>query len=155
MFYFQWTPMFTFHKTSLTMPGAFYQIRNIAGCAWAGNAGTVFPCHRLQRKPLVSNPAIHHGACTCRDTWRDAVAGKTFPVFPAHAQPAILRIWQEAHCGRYRPNGPLHGDKMSYKGCALVMFRVNRRNRTKNSDIRAPLTFAFLALPHAFLSINL
>ena len=22
-----------------------------------------------------------------------AVAGKTFPVFPAHAQPAILRIW--------------------------------------------------------------
>ena len=26
-----------------------------------------------------------------------AVAGKTFPAFPAHAQPAILRIWQEAH----------------------------------------------------------
>ena len=25
------------------------------------------------------------------------VAGKTFPAFPAHAQPAILRIWQEAH----------------------------------------------------------
>ena len=26
-----------------------------------------------------------------------ALAGKTFPAFPAHAQPAILRIWQEAH----------------------------------------------------------
>ena len=26
-----------------------------------------------------------------------SVAGKTFPAFPAHAQPAILRIWQEAH----------------------------------------------------------
>ena len=25
------------------------------------------------------------------------VAGKTFPAFPAHAQPVILRIWQEAH----------------------------------------------------------
>ena len=25
------------------------------------------------------------------------MAGKTFPAFPAHAQPAILRIWQEAH----------------------------------------------------------
>ena len=25
------------------------------------------------------------------------VAEKTFPAFPAHAQPAILRIWQEAH----------------------------------------------------------
>ena len=26
-----------------------------------------------------------------------SVAGKTFPAFPAHAQPAILRIWLEAH----------------------------------------------------------
>ena len=25
------------------------------------------------------------------------MAGKTFPTFPAHAQPAILLIWQEAH----------------------------------------------------------
>ena len=25
------------------------------------------------------------------------MAGKTFPAFPAHAQPAILRIWQKAH----------------------------------------------------------
>ena len=25
------------------------------------------------------------------------MAGKTFPAFPTHAQPAILRIWQEAH----------------------------------------------------------
>ena len=25
------------------------------------------------------------------------MAGKTFPAFPAHARPAILRIWQEAH----------------------------------------------------------
>ena len=24
--------------------------------------------------------------------------GKTFPAFPAHAQPAVLRIWQESHC---------------------------------------------------------
>ena len=29
------------------------------------------------------------------------VAGKTFPAFPAHAQPAILRIWQEAHWGNH------------------------------------------------------
>ena len=26
-----------------------------------------------------------------------SVAGKKFPAFPAHAQPALLRIWQEAH----------------------------------------------------------
>ena len=57
-----------------------------------------FPRHRLQRKPQVSDPGMHHG--TCRDACRDrlrAMAGKTFPVFLAHAQPAILRIWQEAH----------------------------------------------------------
>ena len=33
---------------------------------------------------------------TCRDACRDrlpAVTGKTFPAFPAHAQPVILRIW--------------------------------------------------------------
>ena len=39
---------------------ASYQIRNIAGCECAGN---VFPRHRLQRKPLVSDPGMHHGTC--------------------------------------------------------------------------------------------
>ena len=34
-----------------------------AGCACAGNAGDHFPRHRLQRKPLVSDPGIHHGTC--------------------------------------------------------------------------------------------
>ena len=40
-----------------------YQIRKIAGCACAGNAGKVFPHRRLQRKPLVSDPGMHHGTC--------------------------------------------------------------------------------------------
>ena len=31
----------------------------------------------------IANPRFH----------LKAVAGKTFPVFPAHVQPAILRIW--------------------------------------------------------------
>ena len=37
---------------------------------------------------------------TCRDVCRNrwpAKAGKPFPAFSAHVQPAILRIWQEAH----------------------------------------------------------
>ena len=38
-----------------------------------------FPRHRLERKPLASDPSMH-----------DAT-------FPAHAQPTILRIWQEVH----------------------------------------------------------
>ena len=54
--------------------------------------------HRLQRKPLVSDPDMHHG--TCRDACWDrlpAVTGKTLPAFQVHAQPVILRIWQDAH----------------------------------------------------------
>ena len=42
---------------------------------------------------------------TCRDACRDRYlaisvevgGGKTFPTFPAHAQPESLRIWQDAH----------------------------------------------------------
>ena len=52
-----------------------------------------------------SDPDMHHGTCvTHARTVMHAgvanlrfplksVAGKTFPAFPAHAQPAILRIW--------------------------------------------------------------
>ena len=71
-----------------------------------------FPRHRLES--LVSYPDMHHGAWPLSDkkligflsdkSHACAVmhagianAGETFPAFPAHEQPAILRIWQEAH----------------------------------------------------------
>ena len=41
----------------------------IAGCACAGNAGNVFPANRLQRKPLVNNPDMHHGTCVTHVPW--------------------------------------------------------------------------------------
>ena len=44
-------------------------VRKIAGCACAGNAGKVFPRHRLQRKPLVSDPGMHHGTCVKHVPW--------------------------------------------------------------------------------------
>ena len=71
---------------------ASYQIRIIAGCACAGNAGNVFPRRRFQRKLLVSDPGMHQGTCVTHVPWcmRDrlpAVTGKTFPAFPAHAHP--------------------------------------------------------------------
>ena len=50
-------------------PWASYQIRIIAGCACAGNAGNVFPHCRLQRKPLVSDPDKHHGTCVTHVPW--------------------------------------------------------------------------------------
>ena len=37
-----------------------------------------FPRHRLQKKPLVSDPDMHHGACVTH-------------------MPAFLLIWQDAH----------------------------------------------------------
>ena len=54
-----------------------------------------FPRHRFQRKPLVSDPDMHHGKCVTHDACRDrlpAEARNTFPAFPAHAQPAILYL---------------------------------------------------------------
>ena len=45
------------------------QIRKIAGCACAGNAGNVFPRHRLKRKLLVSDPGMHHGTCVTHVPW--------------------------------------------------------------------------------------
>ena len=56
----------------------------------------------------MGDPDMHHGTCVTHVPWCMPGSltsvflwirwrGKTFPAFPAHAQPAILRIWQEAH----------------------------------------------------------
>ena len=58
----------------------------------------------FSRPPLVSDPDMHHGTCVTHVPWcmpgsltsgylLNRRWGKTFPSFPAHAQPAILRIW--------------------------------------------------------------
>ena len=83
-------------------PWASYQIRNIAGWACAGNAGNVFPRHRLQRKPLVNDPGMHHGTCVTHVPWcmSGSLApsgGENVPGIPGACAPAIFRNWQEAH----------------------------------------------------------
>ena len=45
---------------------ASYQIRKIAGCTWARNAGDVCPATDFNRKPPVSDPDMHHGTCVRR-----------------------------------------------------------------------------------------
>ena len=56
---------------------------------------------------------MHHGTCVTHVLWCMPGSltsgflwnrrwGKTFRAFPAHAQPAILRIWQEAHGGYWQ-----------------------------------------------------
>ena len=80
-----------------------YQIRKIAGCACAGNAGNVFPRCRFQKKPIVSDPGMHHGTCVTHVRWCMSGSltcsdGANVPGIPGACAPAILRIWQEAHC---------------------------------------------------------
>ena len=63
---------------------ASYQIRKIAGCACAGNAGNVFPTRRLQRKPLASDPGMHQGTCVLTFG-----GGENVPGIPGACAPAI------------------------------------------------------------------
>ena len=74
------------------------QIRKIAGAHAPGMPGT------FSLSPQVSDPDMHHGTCVTHVPWCmpgsltsgflwNRRRGKTFPAFPAHAQPAILRIW--------------------------------------------------------------
>ena len=74
------------------------QIHKSASCACAGNAGNVFPATDFKgnRKLAIPTCITARASRTCRDACRDrqpAVAGKTFPAFPAHAQHIILHIW--------------------------------------------------------------
>ena len=51
------------------MPRASCQIRKIAGCACAGNAGNVFPAADFQGNRQVSYPGMHHGTCVTHVPW--------------------------------------------------------------------------------------
>ena len=80
------------------IPWAPCQIRKIAGAHVPGMLGTFSP------PPQVNDPNMHQGTCVAHVPWCmlgsltsgflwSRWVGKTFPAFPAHAQPAILRIW--------------------------------------------------------------
>ena len=64
-----------------------------------------FPRPRLQRKPLVSDPSMHHGTCVTHVPWsmlESLTRGRGENVsdnLGACGQPPILRIWQEVHGG--------------------------------------------------------
>ena len=82
--------------------GPLARYEKIAGVHAPGMPGTFSP------PSGTSDPDMHHGTCVTHVPWCmpgsltsvflwSQWRGKTFPAFPAHAQPAILRIWQEAH----------------------------------------------------------
>ena len=92
-----------------------------------GTPGTFSPRRRFQRKPLVSDPGIHHGTCVTHVPWYMSGSltcgdGGNVPSIPGASAPAILRIWQEAHVvhrchhkPRQRPQVPL----------ALIWFNLS------------------------------
>ena len=88
------------YVTNFVIPSAMDLLPDTqnSGCACAGNTGKVFPATDLKGNRGLAIPAFITARASARDR-QPAVAGKTFPVFPAHAQPAILRIWQEARAG--------------------------------------------------------
>ena len=74
------------------------QIRNLRFAHAPGMPGAFSP------PPRISDPDMHHGTCVTHVPWCmsgsltsgflwSRCRGKTFPAFPAHAQPAIVRIW--------------------------------------------------------------
>ena len=86
------------HAQSVSLPWASCQISKIAGAHAPGMPGTFSPSSQ------VSDPDMHHGTCVTHVPWCMSGSltsgflwnwrrGETFPAFPAHAQPAIFRIW--------------------------------------------------------------
>ena len=108
-------------------PWASYQIRNIASCACAGNAGNAFPCCRLQRKLLVSDPGMHHGTCVTHVPWcmsglLACDGGVNVPGILGACAPAIFRIWQEAHGSASSLIGYLLYTKVVMMRCQHVLW---------------------------------
>ena len=94
---------------------ASYQIRKIVGCAFAGNAGNVFFCRRIQRKLLVSDPGMP-GSLT-------RAGGGNVPGIPGACAPAIVRIWQEAHgTVQQKPNCTDLTDCRWFAMCSVVVI---------------------------------
>ena len=92
------------------------QKRKIAGVPAPGMPRT------FSLSPQVSDPDMHHGTCVTHVPWCmpgsltsgflwNRRRGETFPAFPAHAQPAILPIWLEAHS--WEAGRTVDGDTMN------------------------------------------
>ena len=50
-------------------------------------------CEAQLIQPFIHGSRTCHARAMMHVGIANPVAGKTFPAFPAHAQPAILRIW--------------------------------------------------------------
>ena len=134
---------------------ASYQIRKIAGCACAGNAGNVSPRRRLQRKPLVSDPGMHHGTCVTHVPWCMSGSfncgdGETFPAFPAHAHPQICVSGKRPMWGtELRSDFELTKDMW---GCLLWVFWKRGRDISR-VQLTSPLLYVWCVTSRDLLSL--
>ena len=80
---------------TICTPWASCQIRKTAGCAWAGNAGNVFP------PPQVCDPDVHH------DTWGDRQLAVSFEVGGREYVPGIYGACATRNF-KYLVRGPLN-----------------------------------------------
>ena len=127
---------------------ASYQIRKIAGCACAGNAGNVFPRRRFQRKLLVSDPGMHHGTCVTHVPWCMSGSltcgdGENVPGIPGACAPAILRIWQEAHVVKSLQLiiPPLNDVEAGYTGFTLPICGQNRVHSVSSTILARSISY--------------
>ena len=71
------------------------EISKIVGCAYARNAGNVFPASDFNRKRQNCDPGMHHGTCVTHVPWcSDAVMQK----FNVMVTPPMLNsLWGTGH----------------------------------------------------------
>ena len=97
----------TFHN----MLWASYQIRKIAGCACAGNAGNVFPATAGKRSRHASRhvrdarAVMHAGIANYRFPLK-SVLGENVPGIPGACATRNFTIWKEAHDGVWKIKVP-------------------------------------------------
>ena len=98
-----------------------------------------FPRCRPQRKPLVSDPGMHHGTCVTHVPWcmsgsLASGGGENVPGIPGAWAPAIFRIWQEAH-GCRAPGGVSLMPWPSYDLDPLGCYSFYARSPPQNGTI--------------------
>ena len=124
---------------------ASYQIRKIACCACAGNAGNVFPRHWLQRKPLVKDAGMHHGTCVAHVPWCMSVSLTRGGGEKVAGIPSVCTILNFTylvkgpwHWNAFRSIGPLWREPVDHRWITLTNAK-KMRNFDKFVDIRKKL----------------
>ena len=81
-------------------------IHTLWPCTCTGNAGNVFATNRLQRKPIVSDPGMHHGTCVTHVPWcmsgsltRDGEGNVTN--IPGACATRNMRLWSQSTLFRW------------------------------------------------------